>query len=181
MDEDLIGFLKEIQLDFCWLLYSKEYVIQTIDEEVYSEEIYRAGFPYCCDLASVLLASFLSVQVSNTAKAYITQTAPNNHAWCECEDEIIDYTYFQFMIEPEMKEKFKKYQLKREEFDNYISQQKFLWTNDNTHIQCHRQFFSVIELELISASIAKKYRYCKEDFLRYVEEAFEMVELKLNL
>lgn len=180
MEKELKIFLEEIQLDFCWLLYSKEYIVTTLFEGERFDETYRADFPYCCDLASVLLASFLSVHVSDTAKAYITQTAPFNHAWCECEGEIIDYTYFQFGIEGEVREKFKKYEIRREEFDSYISKKKFIWTGDPTHIQCQRQFWSVVELELLSKDIARKYSFSKSDFLDYIDEAFEMVEMKLN-
>lgn len=180
MENELLEFLYDIHEDFCWLLYRKEYTTTHIYEGERFDETFRADFPYCCDLASVLLASYLSVHVSDTAKVYITQNLPFNHSWCECEGEIIDYTYFQFDIEPEMKKRFKNYELEKEEFSNYILQKDIIWTGNSGHINTQAQFISVKELELISKEIAKKYSFGKDDFLIYANEAYEMVELKLN-
>ena len=102
-----------------------------------------------------------------------------SHAWCECEGEVIDYTYFQFDLDSEQTEKFENFQWKRDEFDSYISQQKFIWTGDNKHLQCQKQFMGVSELELLSKDIAMKYAFSKEDFIKYVDESFELVELNL--
>ena len=180
MKNELLEFLHDIQIDFCWLLYSKEYTTTCIYEGERFNETFRANFPYCCDLASVLLASYLSIHVSDTSKAYITQGLHINHSWCECGGEIIDYTYFQFDLEPEMREPFKNYELKEEEFSDYISQKNYIWTGNIGHIYTQASYISVKELELLSKEIAMKYSFGKDAFLAYVDEAYEMVELKLN-
>ena len=179
MKKEVLNFLKDIQKDFCWLLYSREYTKKYDFDGEEAEEVCRADFPRCCDLASVLLASYLSVHVSDETKVYIMPAGHISHAWCECEGEVIDYTYFQFDLDSELIEKFKKFQWKRDEFDSYISQQKFIWTGDNKHLQCQKQFMGVSELELLSKDIAMKYTFSKEDFIKYVDESFELVELNL--
>lgn len=54
MENELLEFLYDIHVDFCWLLYRKEYTTTHIYEGERFDETFRADFPYCCDLASVL-------------------------------------------------------------------------------------------------------------------------------
>ena len=63
MNRELDVFLQAIKQDFCWVLYSYEYVDTRIGS--YYERTQRASFPFCCKLSAQLVSSFLYANYSN--------------------------------------------------------------------------------------------------------------------
>lgn len=177
MNQTVQEFLEDIKLEFCWLLYIREYEVKnTFMNETYTR-IDRATFPYCCGLASQIIASFLTAKFEQ-AKCYMTIGMPFNHSWCECQNEIIDYTFFQFNLSSESATKFKNYTMEREEFEEIVKNQGVIHER-KTHT-AGQDWIDRKELELLGVEKAKKYSFSKEGFLQYADNVFEDVQLQMH-
>ena len=176
MEDNIIVFLKDVQSDFCWLLYTREYIDTRIETDQDFIRTYKADFPYCCALASQIIASFLSAH-GHEAKCFITDGLPFNHSWCECEGEIVDYTEFQFSITPETKEKFRE-GMTREKFDAFLKDIPVI-ANPSRHFATPT-WIARHEIRLDTLNEAKVYPFNKEGLLEYADDIFETIQLNTD-
>ena len=177
MNETVEKFLKDIQIDYCWLLYSHEYIDTRVCPDPEYAKYMRADFPFCCGVASQIIASFLSAHFQKTT-CYMTRNLRFNHSWCECQGTIIDYTYFQFNLSPEMRSKFKEYKVDRKEFEIFLERIPVIQEPQDHMATC--DWIQRYEIELQTVNKAKKYPFSKDGLLSYAEDVFDEIQLNTN-
>ena len=172
----LVSFLEDIKLDFDWTLYSCEY------NDEYGE-LQRVFFPFCCQLSSQLVASFLAAHQYDARCMFAT---PPNHYWCECSGLIIDYTDFQFehISRAEEREAFGNHSLNKAEFDSFVEKYPILYSanpvGNNPHTHRTMGFAQFKSQKLLLVNEAKQYEFSKQGFISFVSDYAPLLQRRLN-
>lgn len=179
MNKELDDFLQAIKEDYCWSLYSYEY----IDIESSCEKKKRATFPFCCKLSAQLVSSFLYANYSDKTECIYATGRGFGHAWTVCENTIIDYTEMQFIDTfNEYRDRFKRYDISEEELRSIVSDYDIYYSKaDHSHdIFRGSDLFNIRAVEMIAVEKAKAYPFTKEGFLDFVNNVFTEVQLQMN-
>ncbi len=112
---ELESFLESIKVEFCLLLYRQKIPASWDHDEKISTQ-----FPFCCDLASQLIASYLFAHYSSDTKCLHAYRNCKPHYWCECNGVIVDLTDFQFSGST-IPEQIRKGELSDSEFEKYVN------------------------------------------------------------
>lgn len=181
MNRELDVFLQAIKQDFCWVLYSYEYVDTRIGS--YYEKTQRASFPFCCKLSAQLVSSFLYANYSNETECIYATGKRIEHGWTVCENTIIDYTDFQFQSSfGEYRNRFKSYDISEEELRRIVSGYDIYYSRaEHSHdIFRGTDLFNIRAVEILAVDKAKEYPFTKEGFLDFVNDVFTEVQLQMN-
>lgn len=171
MENKIRQFLEEIKNDFGWFLYSYDF------EEIEEYETRKINYPACCLLASQLISSFIYVHFSKDVKCiydiirYPSGGTGYSHAWSVIEDEIVDYTHFQFRKCPDSLKGNTK--ISRSDFDIIMEQVKIFYAEDE-HIYAGNEDSEIdnyLDQELLAIEYAKKFKPNKDGFMEYLSHA----------
>lgn len=181
LNKELDVFLQAIKQDFCWILYSYEYVDTRMGSV--HESTQRASFPFCCKLSAQLVSSFLYAKYSNETECIYATGRGIEHGWTVCDDTIIDYTDFQFQSSfNEHCDRFKNYDVSEEELKRIVSGYDIYYTSEEHSHDIFRgsNMFNIRPVEMLAVDKAKEYAFTKEGFLAFVNDVFTEVQLQMN-
>lgn len=170
------AFLNKIKIDFSWSLYICEY----FDEGLGSDP-QRVLFPFCCQLASQLIASYLYVHFDKDTRVIRATQIGLEHYWCECGDVIIDYTDFQFsseMTQP-IKRRFMEFTWERDDFTHFVNQFPVVYTA-SSHSHKLAPGFEFVDCKLLCIDLAREYPLSSDAFLNYVSEALPLIQPQMR-
>lgn len=163
-------------LEFCKLI-QKEYLFY-----LYKHKIV---FPYCCHTSANLIASYFHVHFDEKYEHKVCEK--RRHGWAANNDQMIDFTGFQFFISDAIEEQFRNQakNIKRDEFveiiDLYTSMSPILCEQSTEHFNSFNNFGSITNSELYGIEIAKQTNdpFTLGGFMNYVEQALELVDEKV--
>ena len=113
-------------VDFCNIIKEQywKYLYETKYTDEMSQERY-VDFPVCCRVSAVLITAYLQDCFSeNEYQCFFADHRFMMHGFtmCMCDNSIVDFTDFQFLIDDEIKEKMKQHKYDEKEMLSLIKE-----------------------------------------------------------